>query len=174
MRNSESVSDDKTPATQRASQRGKDEEPGVSSSQSPRQSRTITTERILCWYTGILGNISLRTKSKVVGDTLSVHSVDRGSVCEERIIIFRPSFIKNQYELQSIDRCGKISRALSTDCVVDFKAPVFDMCRSGDIRGLEDAFTNRNVYLNVVNPLGMGLLHVSTLPKSLSSSSDTG
>lgn len=52
------------------------------------------------------------------------------------------------------------------DCVVDFRAPVFNMCRSGDIRGLRDAFYSGSVSLNVVNPLGMGLLHVSVVVRS--------
>ena len=49
--------------------------------------------------------------------------------------------------------------------MVGFKALVFDMCRSGDIRGLQDAFYNGSVSLNVVDPLGMGLLHVSVIAR---------
>ena len=117
---------------------------------------------MLLWYAGLFGNLSLQTKSKYIDDNPNVHAVDKRAVSEERIFIFRPSFLKNnQFELRVINRCGHIARTLSMDCVVDFKAPVFDMCRSGDIRGLRDAYYSGSISLNVVNPLGMGLLHVS-------------
>lgn len=168
------VSDDEIPAAQMASKRRKDKEPGIFSYHSQRQSRMISTEKLLCWYTGILGSISLRTKSKIINDALNVHAVHGRTVSEESVIVFRPSFMKNQYELRFVNRCGSISRTLSTDCVVDFYPPVFDMCCSGDIRGLCDAFDNGSVSINVVDPLGRGLLHVSTFPGFLSLSSDVG
>lgn len=65
------------------------------------------------------------------------------------------------------------SRSLSTDYIVDFDAPVFKMCRSGDIRRLRDAFFSGSVSFNVVDPCGNGLLQVSSLPRPLSSPSDS-
>ncbi len=125
------------------------------------------------WYNGVLGNISYQTKSKDIDDALNVHVVHRQSLSEESIIVFRPSFLKKQYVWHSIDRGGHISKSLSTDCVVSFKAPVFDMCRSGDIRGLQDAFSNGSVSIDVVNQYGMGLLHVGAVLRPLSSPSHT-
>lgn len=128
---------------------------------------------MICWYTGILGNISLRTKSRFTNDALSVHIVDKRSVSKESIIVIRPSFMKNHYELRFVNRGGYISPGLRTECVIDFRSPVFDMCRSGDIRGLRDAFDSGSVSLDAVNPLGMGLLHVSTFSRPSFSSPDT-
>lgn len=138
---------------------GKDRASGMFSFDSPRQPRVVSKERMICWYTGILGNISLRTKSRFTNDALSVHIVDKRSVSKESIIVIRPSFMKNHYELRFVNRGGYISPGLRTECVIDFKSPVFDMCRSGDIRGLRDAFDSGSVSLDAVNPLGMGLLH---------------
>ena len=137
-----------------------------------QRSRVISQESMLHWYAGILGNIYVRTKSKVIDDGLNVHVVHKRSVSEESTFIFRPSFIKNQYELRSVERCGHKFRNLRFDCVVGFKAPVFEMCRSGDIRGLRDAFLSGSVSPDVVNPLGMGLLHVSNSPRPLASLSN--
>lgn len=151
----------------------KDKELGISISDLPRQSRLITKESTLSWYIGILGNVSLRTKSKVIHEVRNVHIVNKPSLYDECIFIFRPSFLKKQYELRLTNGCGLISRSLTTDCVVDFKAPVFEMCRLGDIRGLRQAFSGGSTSLNVVDPFGMGLLHVSTFARPSSSSSDT-
>lgn len=113
---------------------------------------------------GILGNVSIQTKSKFVDDTVNAHAVDKRFMSEEHTVVVRPSFWKAQFGLHYVNNCGRISRTLSTDYVVDFKAPVFDFCRSGDIKGLRDAFYSGSISLDVVNPLGMGLLHVSVDP----------
>ena len=140
-----------------------------------RQSQIVSKESIICWFTGILGNISLRTKSRFLDDKLSVHVVDKRSVSKECVIVIRPSFMKNRYELHFVNRGGHISTTLSTECIIDFRAPVFDMCRLGDIRGVRDALESGSVSLDAVNPWGMGLLHVSTFsrPSFPSSSSET-
>ena len=137
----------------------------MSSPQSPPHPRVISKESTLIWPLGPLGNVSIQTKSKFVDDGLKVRVPHKRIVSEERSIVFRPSFFKIQYELHSHNRCGRISRTLRSDCVVDFQAPVFDMCRAGDIRGLRDAFYSGSVSLDVVNPLGMGLLHVSVFAR---------
>ena len=118
---------------------------------------------MLSWYVGRFGSISVQTKSKVIDGALNVHFSDRRSMSEENIYIFKPSFLKRQYELRTAKGYGHIFRALNVDCVVGFDAPVFDMCSTGDFRGLQDAICSGHISRHVVNPLGMGLLHVSTL-----------
>ena len=112
-------------------------------------------------YMGILGNVSIQTKSKFIDDTVNAHTVDKRIMSEECTVVFRPSFWKAEFGLQYVNNCGRISRTLSADCVVPFKTPVLEMCRSGDIEGLKHAFYANSVSLNVVDQLGMGLLHVS-------------
>ena len=146
--------------------RSEDKEPRLLSPELPTQSRVIARQRMILWYMGILGYASVQTKSRFVDDTHNAHTVDKQFVSQERIIIFRPSFWKAQLELHFANTCGRISRTLSTDCVIDFKAPVFDMCRSGDVLGLKDAFYSGSVSLEVVDPLGMGLLHVSVAARA--------
>ena len=145
--------------------RSEDKEPRMFTRESPRRSQAISRQRMMLWYMGILGYVSVQTKSKYVDDTHPAHVIDKGLLSEERIIVFRPSFWKTQLELHFVNVCGRISRTLSTDCVIDFKAPIFEMCRSGDVRGLKDAFYSGSVSLNVVDPLGRGLLHVSVVAR---------
>ena len=132
---------------------------------SPSYIRVIPREMMLLWHLGILGYVSVQTESKFVDDIHNADTVDKRLMSKERIIVFRPSFWKIQLELHYFNNSGRISRTLSTDCVIDFKAPVFDMCRSGDIEGLRDAFYSGSISLDVVNPLGMGLLHVSVVAR---------
>ena len=120
---------------------------------------------MLLWYMGILGYVSILTKSKFMDDAFNAHTLDKRFMSEERIVVVRPSFLMSQVELRFVNSCGRISRTLSMDCVVPFKAPVFDMCRSGDIKGLRHAYYAGSVSLEVVDPLGMGLLHVSVVAR---------
>lgn len=140
---------------------------------SLHQSRIVSKDRMLFWYTGILGNMRLQTRSKVVDDALNVHIVHKRSSSEELIVVLRPSFMINKYELRFVYRRGQISTTLRTDCVVEFKAQVFDICRAGDIGGLSAAFESGSTSLDVVDPYGMGLLHVRTITRHLYSASNT-
>lgn len=81
--------------------------------------------------------------------------------------------MKKQYKLSVVNRCGGISRTLSTGCVVDFKAPVFNIVTQANIKGLRDAFLSESVPLDLFDPVGLGLQPVSTFHRPLSSSSDT-
>ena len=153
------------PLTKFSNLRSEDKEPRMFSPESPTRSRVISRQRMILRYMGILGYASVQTKSRFVDDTHNAHTVDKRFVSHERIIIFRPSFWKAQLELHFANTCGRISRTLSTDCVIGLKAQVFKMCRSGDLRGMQDAFYSGSVSLNVVDPLGMGLLHVSVVAR---------
>ena len=145
--------------------RSEDKEPRMFSPESSTPSRIISRQRINLLHMGIFGYAIVQTKSRFVDDIHNTHTVDKRFVSEDRTIIIRPSFWKAQLELHFATICGRISRTLSTDCVIDFKAHVFEMCRSGDLRGLQDAYYNGSVSLNVVDPLGMGLLHVSVVAR---------
>ena len=145
--------------------RSEDKESRMFSPESPTQPRVISRQRMILQYMGILGYASVQTKSRFVDNTHNAHTFDKRFVSKERIIIFRPSFWKTQLELHFANTCGRISRTLSTDCVIGLKAEVFEMCRSGDLQGLQDAFYNGSIFLNVVDPLGMGLLHVSIVAR---------
>ena len=79
--------------------------------------RSLSKERIQTWYNGILGNVTVQTKSSLIGSALNVRIFDETS--EETVYILRPSFLKKYYELRYLKSCGRISRTLNIDRVVD-------------------------------------------------------
>ena len=122
----------------------------------------MTRKQVLTWYNGIFGIVTVKKKSKFANSALNISSVFTESMSEETGIILRPSLFKNCYKLHFMETLGNISRTLNVDRVVDYKDPIFKMCRSGDILGLEDAFRSKRASPDMVNPMGWGLLHVSS------------
>jgi hypothetical protein len=59
---------------------------------------------------------------------------------------------------------GSISHSLQVDPIADFDAPIFELCTTGDIAGVQDMFAGRIVSPFVRDPSGRTLLHVSILP----------
>lgn len=123
----------------------------------------VSRANVMTWYNGILGNVTIQKKSKSVGNALNVCVARTTSTSQETIIVLRPSFLNNHYELHFVESFGHISRTLNVDRVVDYENPVFAMCRSGDITGLHSAFRGGRASPYTVNPMGTGLLHVGDL-----------
>ena len=120
----------------------------------------VSKATVMTWYNGVLGSVTIRQKSKSVSNALKVRVANARSTSEETVIILRPSFLKNHYELHIVESFGHISRTLNVDRVVDYKDPVFEMCRAGDIAGLNNVFCGGKASPYTVNPMGTGLLHV--------------
>ena len=128
-----------------------------------RSSGLVSKESVATWYNGVFGTVTILKKSKYAGNSLEVRTMDAKSIFEETVVFLRPSFWKKYYELRVVQSLSRISRTLNVDRVVDVEDPVFEMCRSGDIMGLDGAFRGGRASPDVVNELGMGLLHVSDL-----------
>ena len=58
---------------------------------------------------------------------------------------------------------GQISRTLSTYPILANEAPIFDLCRQGDILGLQAALSSGTVSPFVLDKYGWSPLHVSSL-----------
>ena len=125
-----------------------------------RSSGMVLKECVTTWYNGYFGTVTVVKKSKYTGSSLQTRTADAKSMFEETVIFLRPSFWKRYYELRSRESLGSISRTLNVELVVDNRNPVFQMCRSGDITGLLDAFRCGKASPYMVNRYGMGLLHV--------------
>jgi hypothetical protein len=61
---------------------------------------------------------------------------------------------------------GSISHGLQVDPIADFGAPIFRLCKAGDIAGVQDMFARRVVSPFVRDPDGLTLLHVNILPQN--------
>ena len=106
------------------------------------------------------GKVTIQKKSKSVGNALNVRVANARSMFEETVIVLRPSFLRNHYEVHFVESFGYISRTLNVDLVVDYKDPMFEMCRFGDITGLHGAFCDGRASPYTVNSTGTGSLHV--------------
>ena len=133
---------------------------GLLSLDARRPSQMVSKANVMTWYNGIFGNVTIQKKLKSVGSALNVHVANARSTFEETVIVMRPSFLRNYYELHFVESFGHITRTLNVDRFVDYKDPVFEMCRSGDITGLHGAFCGGRSSPYTVNPMGTGLLHV--------------
>ena len=122
--------------------------------------RTVSKTNVMTWYNGILGNVTIQKWSKSVSNALNAHIANARSTSEEMVIVLRPSFLRNHFELHFVESFGHIPRTLNVDRVVDYRDPVFDMCRSGDIIGLHSAFCEGRASLYTVDSWGTSLLHV--------------
>lgn len=75
-----------------------------------------------------------------------------------------PIFSRKALELRFRSSFGQISRTLSTYPILESTAPIFHICRMGDLKGLQVALSTRSISPFVLDEKGQSLLHVSSLP----------
>lgn len=75
-----------------------------------------------------------------------------------------PAFLRKTLELRFLHSFGKISRTLSTYPTLEDTAPIFQICKSGDLIGLQVALSSGSVSPFVLDEMGQSLLHVGPLP----------
>ena len=132
-----------------------------------RSSQMFSKQSVATMYNGLFGTVTILKKSKYAGNSLGSRTVDAESISRETVLLLRPSFWMKHFELRFEESFGRISRTLNVDRVLDFEDPVFEMCRAGDIMGLHGAFRGGRASPDVVDELGMGLLHVGNLLATL-------
>lgn len=113
------------------------------------------------WYQGILGTIDVHDRSQSVGLRTAINVPDRRFITEARIVAFSPSFLNRRFELCFENGLGRISRSLRTYPVMNEGAAIFKMCHSGNVSGLQDAFSSGVLSPFVLDNRGRTLLHVS-------------
>jgi len=113
-------------------------------------------------FSAMLGDMSILQKSKLSQEATKRRTLKRGILVEERIVSIMPSFLGSMFEFRVKYSCGTISSTLSTHTVVDDMSDVLIMCQTGDVKGLQAAFDNREVSPYVVDQDGSTLLHVRT------------
>lgn len=121
-----------------------------------------TKETYYNWYQGLFGFIVVRTKSKSLKRSDSRWN-DNRAVVNEKTIKIKPSFMRQVLELQLVNSFGRISRTLSTYHVLEWNAPIFKMCKDGDLEGLQVAMSSGGISPFVVDEYGETLLHVSLI-----------
>ena len=147
-----------------ASQDGSSDSPSFD---ARRSFRMVSNHSVATLYNGFFGTVIIHKKSKYVGSSHKIRTVDAKPMSEEKAILMWPAFLKFHYELRLMNSIGRFSRTLNVDRVVDNVDPVFRMCRSGDILGLIGAFSGGRASPDMVNQGGMGLLHVRDPPATI-------
>lgn len=80
---------------------------------------------------------------------------------EETVVIeFVPSFLSRCILLKYTNRCGFVSRSFRTYPVLPFDHPLWEMCYTGDMRGLRESFGNETLLPYAVDLFGRTPLHV--------------
>lgn len=121
-----------------------------------------TKETYFDWYRGLFGFVVVQTKSKAFKRSASCRN-DNRAVVNETIIKVKPSFMRQLLELRLANNFGRISRTLSMYHVLEPDAPIFKLCKDGDLRGLQVALSSGGVSPFALDGYGQTLLHVSPI-----------
>jgi hypothetical protein len=108
-----------------------------------------------------LGRVVIRKESS----TATFDSAKRGLSMksytrDESTWIFMPSFFSRCIDFRYLNSCGYIQRSLRTYPVVRDDHPVWGMCRSGDVIGIQKLFSERQLSPFSVDSRGITLLDV--------------
>ena len=121
-----------------------------------------TKETYFDWYRGIFGFVDVQTKSKAFKRSDSRWN-DNTAVVNEKIIKIKPSFMRQVLELRLAANFGRISRTLSMYHVLEPDAPIFTLCKDGDLQGLQVALSSGGCSPFALDSYGQTLLHVSLI-----------
>ena len=125
--------------------------------------RTTARETSSVWYDGVFGSVDVLCKSKSLHRSNTPRLGDRVT-SEEKIIKIRLACLRKIIEMRFLNSFGQITRTLSTYPVLDFEAPIFQLCIGGDLQGLQVVLSSGTVSPFVLDIFGWSLLHVSLSP----------
>ena len=122
----------------------------------------ITKETSLVWYSGLFGSVDVHSKSRSLKRP-NTRKPEAPGVTNEKFITARPILLRKIFELRFLNSFGMISRTLSTYPVLESRAPIFHICASGDLQGLQVALSSGDISPFVLDQNGSSLLHVSLI-----------
>jgi hypothetical protein len=95
------------------------------------------------------------------------HSSEEAYNRTECTWMFIPSLFSCCIELRFVNLLGSLQSSLRTYPVIRYDHPVWDMCKSNDVEGIQRLFSNRQVSPFSVNFRGWTLLHVRIIAAGL-------
>ena len=122
--------------------------------------RNPTKETNLVWYRGVFGSVNIQLKSKYLPRSNARRSGTQ-ALTNEKTISITPIYLRKTFELQFLHSFGRISRTLSTYPILEYRAPIFEIIRKGDLHGLQLALSSGSVSPFALSENGLSLLHVS-------------
>ena len=126
--------------------------------------RTIVETHSQVVYYGILGRISAQRKSRYLRMNCNDRQETRTTIEEESTTVITVPFLRRALEIRLANSIGCVSRSLAVFAILPLDAPVFEMCRAGNIKELQSLFTNKCVSPFVQSKYGLTLLHVCPKP----------
>jgi hypothetical protein len=119
-------------------------------------------------YENILGSVYIRRASQsIVFLDGRNHSSEEAYNRTECTWMFIPSLFSCCIELRFVNLLGSLQSSLRTYPVIRYDHPVWDMCKSNDVEGIQRLFSNRQVSPFSVNFRGWTLLHVRIIAAGL-------
>lgn len=112
-------------------------------------------------YKNILGSVYIqRASQSIVFQDNRNQSSEEAYKRTECTWTFVPSLLSRCIELRFVNLLGSIQSSLRTYPTISDDHPVWDMCETNDVEGMQRLFSNRQVSPFSVNPYGRTLLHV--------------
>ena len=133
----------------------------VQKSSSPSDSSYFPTvqEKYLVWYRGCFGRVGMHVKSRSLSTSKS-HGSRQIALSEEKTIKIMSVFLRKTFELRLLSSLGQISRTLRTYPMMASGAPIFKICKEGDVEALQAAISTGTISPFVTDQNGWSLLHV--------------
>ena len=132
-------------------------------SQNPKKGLpTITKVKRTTWYYGLLGAVTVDTKSKYIRQDEKDAKKSRIAMSEKTVISLTPAFLKRQLEIRLTNTFSGITRTIQTYPILkSFRESRVDgYIEVGDLEGLQSMFSSGELSPFVLNERGEGLLHV--------------
>lgn len=115
-------------------------------------------EQNTIWYRGVFGAVAIREKWI---NTRRIGSHTNGkTVSTQKVLTLTSPFLRRAVELYFGTTFASVPRALRVYQMVNWGAPIFGMCESGDLDGIQNEFANGTISPFVVDKSGWTLLHV--------------
>jgi hypothetical protein len=101
--------------------------------------QSITISRI----SGAFGSLIFKkvTKTALVGDEHGSSSATTYAR-SETTWVFMPSFLSYAFDFRQLNTCGEIERSLRTYPFLPYDHSVWEMCRQGDLEGIQKLLSN--------------------------------
>lgn len=121
---------------------------------------SVIQKRSLNCYQGAFGNFRIDKRTRDRNVLPCARAFDQKISLEETSIAIAPKLVRRRFELLRKIQFGQISRTLNVYPVMAWASSLFQMCRSGDIHGLQAAFGDGGVTPFVLDEHGFTTLHV--------------
>ena len=140
------------------------EELAVTPAKSSSALHINTNEQRTIWYRGVFGHVA--TRETWIRTSKSDSRTVRKPIPAKKVLMMTSPFLRRAVELYFGASFASVPRALRVYSIIDYNAPILEMCGNGDLEGVQIELANGTVSPFVLNDYGWTLLHVIFSVKS--------